>query len=255
LRAAAAPAASRSCARTWNPAAPRALPWSQCDNQAKQFEEVAMGLFSKDIKSMEDLYVHGLQDLYYAENQIVKSLPKMIDKTTDGELRRGFQTHLKETENQVKRLERVFEMHDRQAHGHKCPAIDGIIREAEDVMGEVEGEEVMNTAVIALAQAVEHYEITRYGALIAWAHELGHRQDARVLAESLKEEKATDAKLTAIAERKINPRATPSTGRLGRARKKTARAKTSSKKTARSAARRSSSRSARGRKSAAKRRA
>jgi len=212
-----------------------------------------MGLFSKDIKSMEDLYVHGLQDLYYAENQIVKSLPKMIDRTTDGELKRGFQTHLKETENHVKRLERVFEMHDREARGHKCPAIDGIIREAEDVMGEVEGEEVMNTAVIALAQAVEHYEITRYGALIAWAHELGHRQDAKVLAESLKEEKATDAKLTAIAERKINPRAAPSA--------KKARAKVSArtgKKTTRSAARRSPSRPAKKaqrKKAAARRRA
>ena len=221
-----------------------------------------MGLFSKDIKSMEDLYVHGLQDLYYAENQIVKSLPKMIDKTTDGELKRGFQTHLKETENQVKRLERVFEMHGKQAQGHKCPAIDGIIREAEDVMGEVEDQDVLNTAIIALAQAVEHYEITRYGALMAWANELGHRQSARVLADSLKEEKATDAKLTAIAERKINPRADASTADSGRARKKpaSARKKTSrarGKKTTRSAARpsgRTAKKTAR-KKSAAKRRA
>jgi ferritin-like metal-binding protein YciE len=209
-------------------------------------EEVVMGLFSKDIKTMEDLFVHGLQDLYYTENQIVKALPRMIDKTTDGELKRGFQTHLKETEQHVKRLERVFEMQGKEAQGHKCPAIDGIIREAEDVMGEIEDQDVLNTAIIALAQAVEHYEITRYGALMAWANELGQRQGAKVLGENLKEEKATDAKLTAIAERKINPRAEAATDR-GRARKKTAgaRKKTASrgrKKTARSASRGSSGR-------------
>src|SRR5262245_8558161 len=206
--------------------------------------EAVMGLFSKDIKSMEDLYVHTLQDLYYAENQIVKSLPKMIDKATDAELKRGFQTHLNETENQVKRLERVFEMHGKSARGMKCPAIDGIIREAEDVMGEVEGDDVMNTAIVALAQAVEHYEITRYGALIAWATELGHRQDAKLLGESLREEKATDAKLTAIAERKINPRADATRGSGGARKKtvsrkkvaKTAKSPRAGKKTTRSAA-------------------
>src|SRR5262247_3269030 len=193
----------------------------QC-HRACGCQEVAMGLFSKDIKTMEDLYVHGLQDIYYAENRILRALPKMIEKTTDGELKRGFETHLKETENQVKRLERVFAMHDREARGHNCPAIDGIIREAEDVMGEIEDPAVMNTAVIALAQAVEHYEITRYGALMAWAAGLGHRQSAKVLGETLKEEKATDAKLTALAERKINPRAERSDEGTGRARKKRA---------------------------------
>jgi ferritin-like metal-binding protein YciE len=191
-------------------------------------EEDVMGLFSKDIKTMEDLFVHGLQDLYYAENQIVKALPKMIEKTSDGELKRGFKTHLKETEQQVKRLERVFEMQGKDAKGHKCPAIDGIIREAEDVMGEIEDQEVMNTAIVALAQAVEHYEITRYGALMAWANELGQRQGAKVLAESLKEEKAADAKLTTIAERKLNPRA-EAASEPRRARKKSAGAR---KKTA-----------------------
>jgi ferritin-like metal-binding protein YciE len=227
--------------------------------------EAVMGLFSKDIKSMEDLYIHTVQDLYYAENQIVKSLPKMIDKATDAELKRGFQTHLNETENQVKRLERVFEMHDKPARGLKCPAIDGILREAEEVMGEVEGDEIMNTAIVALAQAVEHYEITRYGALIAWATELGHRQDAKLLGESLKEEKATDAKLTAIAERKINPRADAASGSGGArkkmaSRKKAAAKKTvrTGKKTARSTARGSAKKTARKtakKKSSARRRA
>ena len=225
-----------------------------------------MGLFGKDIKSLEDLYVHGLQDLYYAENQIVKALPKMIEKTTDGELKRGFQTHLKETENQVKRLERVFQMQGKDATGHKCPAIDGIIREAEDVMGEIEDQAVLNTAMIALAQAVEHYEITRYGALMAWANELGQRQGVKVLGESLKEEKATDAKLTAIAERKINPRAEAKTERgSGRARKKSsggrkksAGARGGRKKTARSGSRGAAAGTARKtsrKKSAARRRA
>ena len=221
-----------------------------------------MGFFFKDIKSMDDLFVHGLQDLYYAENKIAKSLPTMIDKTTDGELKRGFQKHLQETENQVKRLERVFEMQGREARGEKCPAIDGIIREAEDVMGEVEDPDVLNTAIIAAAQAVEHYEITRYGALIAWATERGHHNAAKMLAESRQEEKATDAKLTALAERKINPRADAKTDQ-GRARKKRAggRKKASArgaKKTTRSPARRSTARSAKRtarKKTAAKRRA
>ncbi len=205
-----------------------------------------MGLFSKDIKTMEDLFVHGLQDIYYAEHQILKSLPRMIEKAGDGELKRGLQTHEKQTEQQVKRLERVFELQGKQAEGHKCPAIDGIIREAEEVMGEIEDQEVMNTAIVALAQAVEHYEITRYGALIAWADELGQSQGAKVLGETLKEEKAMDAGLTAIAERKINPRATGKT-QSNRARKKTAGsrkkgASSARKKTARAGARGSSGR-------------
>jgi ferritin-like metal-binding protein YciE len=166
-----------------------------------------MGMFSKDIKSLEDLYKHGLQDLYYAENQILKALPKLIDNAADARLKQGLQQHLGETENQVKRLEQVFELHGEDASGTKCPAIDGIIKEGDDLMGEVEGEEVMGVGIVAAAQAVEHYEITRYGALIAWAKELGHRQDAAILARNLEEEKAADRKLTAIAERRVNPQA------------------------------------------------
>ena len=202
-----------------------------------------MGLFTKDIKTMEDLFSHCLQDIYYAENQIVKSLPKMIEKTSDGELKRGLQQHLKETENQVKRLEQVFEMQGRRAEGHKCPAIDGIIREADEVMGEIEDQAVLNTAVVALAQTVEHYEITRYGALIAWANELGHRPSAKVLGETLKEEKAADAKLTAIAEDKVNPRASGSAARSRRTAKKRAGGKKTGAR-ARAASRRSSARTA-----------
>ena len=132
-----------------------------------------MGLFSKDIKNMNDLFVHTLRDIYYAEQQIVKSLPDMIEKATDPQLKGGFQNHLKQTENHVKRLEQVFQLIGQKAQGVECPAIDGIIEEANDVAGEVEQKPVLDAALIAAAQAVEHYEMTRYGTLIAWANQLG----------------------------------------------------------------------------------
>jgi ferritin-like metal-binding protein YciE len=176
-----------------------------------------MGLFSKDIKTFEDLYKHGLQDIYYAENQIVKSLPTMIDNASDAELKRGLQQHLRETKEQVKRLEQVFKLHDETPSGTKCPAIDGIIDEGSDLIGEVEDKAVLNVGLIAAAQAVEHYEITRYGALIAWARELGHDKDAAILARNLSEERAADKKLTALAERRVNPR--PATGNATQARR------------------------------------
>jgi ferritin-like metal-binding protein YciE len=194
-----------------------------------------MGLFSKDIKSMDDLFLHGLQDMYYAENQIVKALPKMIENATNAQLKKGFKTHLAETENQVKRLERVFEMLPAEAQGKKCPAIDGILAEGEDVMGEVADEDVLNVAMIAAGQAVEHYEITRYGALIAWASELGRSDCAAVLKKNLAEEKATDQKLTAMAERRINPSAAPS-GRTRARKAAQARPRRAAKKSKRSTA-------------------
>jgi ferritin-like metal-binding protein YciE len=166
-----------------------------------------MGLFSKDIKSLDDLFMHGLQDLYYAENQILKALPAMIDKAPDKELRAGFEKHLKETEGHVHRLRQVFELMDAEPKGDKCPAIDGILKEGKDLMGEVEGDDVMTVALVAAAQAVEHYEITRYGALIAWASELGRTDCVPHFKASLAEEKATDQKLTAMAERRFNPQA------------------------------------------------
>ena len=164
-----------------------------------------MGLFSKDIKNLEDLYQHGLKDIYYAENQIVKSLPDMIENATNAELKRGLQQHLRETKEQVRRLEQVFALHGERPSGTKCPAIDGIIKEGGDLMGEIEDKAVLNVGIIAAAQAVEHYEITRYGALIAWAKELGHGDDATILARNLSEEKAADKKLTALADSRVNP--------------------------------------------------
>ena len=163
-----------------------------------------MGLFTSDIKSMDDLFVHQLQDIYYAEQQITKALPKMISKATSPELKSGFEQHLRETEGHVRRLEQVFKMHGTTAKGVTCPAIDGIIKEANEVAGEVADKEVLDAALVASAQAVEHYEITRYGTLIAWAKQLGRSDCASVLEQNLAEEKATDAKLTTMAEAKIN---------------------------------------------------
>ena len=166
-----------------------------------------MGLFSKDIKNLEDLYQHGLKDIYYAENQIMKSLPAMIEKATNEQLRAGFEKHLAETEGQVHRLRQVFELLETEPKGDKCPAIEGILKEGRDLMSEIGDEDVMNVGLVAAAQAVEHYEITRYGALIAWATELGRTDVVPMFKANLAEEKATDQKLTQLAERRVNPKA------------------------------------------------
>lgn len=166
-----------------------------------------MGFFSKDIKTMDDLFVHTLRDIYYAENKIVKALPDMIEKVSDAQLKLGFKTHLDETQNHITRLQEVFRMHGVDVEAVDCPAIDGILEEADDVASEVEDNRVLDAALIAAAQAVEHYEITRYGSLVAWAKQLGRLDCAGVLQKTLDEEKATDQKLTAMAERGVNMRA------------------------------------------------
>ena len=191
-----------------------------------------MGLFSKDIKTMEDLFLHTLQDIYYAENQIVKALPKMIDKATSPQLTAGLRMHLRETEGQVKRLQQVFKKLGHEPKGTDCPAIDGIIKEADEVAGEVEDKKVLDAAIVGSAQAVEHYEISRYGTLIAWASELGHSNVVPLLNANLKEEKATDKKLTMLAEGKVNRRAAGrSTSRATSGRAKTASRASSGRKT------------------------
>ncbi len=166
-----------------------------------------MGFFSKDLKTMNDLFVHTLRDIYYAENQIVKALPEMIEKASDPQLKQAFQSHLNETKNQVKRLEQVFQMHGAEARAVDCPAIDGIIEETDDIAGEIDNKQVLNAALAAAAQAVEHYEIARYGTLIAWAKQLGRNDCASVLQKNLDEEKAADKKLTQIAEARLNLKA------------------------------------------------
>src|ERR1700722_6279369 len=172
-----------------------------------QQEANSMGLFTKDIKTMDDLFVHTLRDIYYAENQIEKALPEMIEKATDPSLKQAFQAHLGETKNHVRRVEQVFKLRGIEAKGVDCPAIDGIIEEAEDIAGEVDDKRVLDAALIAAAQAVEHYEMTRYGTLVAWAKQLGHAEWASVLQQNLDEEKAADRKLNSIAESNVNRKA------------------------------------------------
>ena len=166
-----------------------------------------MGLFSKDIHTMDDLFLHLLQDIYYAEKQILKALPDMIEKATNRELTAAFKTHLGETERHVQRLDQAFELIGQSPKGTRCPAIDGIIEEANEIAGEVADKKVLDAALIIAAQAVEHYEITRYGSLIALAKQRGNDAAAALLTTTLKEERAADKKLTSIAERKINLKA------------------------------------------------
>lgn len=166
-----------------------------------------MGLFTRDIKTMNDLFVHQLQDIYYAEQKILNSLPDMIDKSTDSDLKTGLKHHLEQTKNHVTRLEQVFKLHGAEPKGVDCPAIDGIIDEAEEIAGDVGDKEVLDAAIIAAAQAVEHYEITRYGTLTTWAKQLGRDDCAAILHKTLEEEKAADEKLTTVAKSKVNRKA------------------------------------------------
>lgn len=163
-----------------------------------------MGLFSRDVLTMDDLFVHALRDIYYAENRIVKLLPGMVDKASDPRLKQALTSHLGETENHILRLQDVFRMYGAEVKGVDCPAFDGLIEEADDVADEVEDRKVFDAALIAAAQAIEHYEIARYGSLIAWAKELAREDCAEVLEKNLAEEKAADRKLTAMAESGVN---------------------------------------------------
>ena len=155
-----------------------------------------MGLFTKDIKTMNDLFVHHCRTSITPRSRLVKALPAMAQKATDPQLKQGFLTHLDETKTHVTRLEQVFQMHGAEVRAVNCPAIDGIIEEADEVAGEVADKSVLDAALINAAQAAEHYEITRYGSLIAWAKQLGRNDCASVLQKTLDEEKAADMKLT-----------------------------------------------------------
>jgi ferritin-like metal-binding protein YciE len=156
---------------------------------------------------MDDLFLHCLQDVYYAENQIVKSLPDMIEKATSRKLTAALRGHLKETQGQIKRLEQVFKKLGEKPKGTDCPAMDGILKEASEIAGDVADKQVLDAAIIGASQAVEHYEITRYGTLIAWAKTLGHRDAIRLFNANLKEEKGADKKLTVLAESGVNRKA------------------------------------------------
>lgn len=163
-----------------------------------------MALFGADIHTMDDLYLHTLQDIYYAEKQIEKALPKMIDKASAPALKSGFEMHLEETRGHVSRLEKVFGLLGEKPKAVTCPAIDGIIKEANEIAGDIDDPSVLDAALAAAAQAVEHYEMTRYGTLIAWSKELGRKECADLFEQTLTEEKAADAKLTKLAESRLN---------------------------------------------------
>lgn len=151
-----------------------------------------------------ELFEGTLKDIYYAEKAILKALPRMAKKVSSRKLQAAFTRHEAETERQVERLEQVFELIGKRAAAKKCPGIDGIIEEGKEVMQEAKDESVRDAAILAAAQAVEHYEISRYGTLIAWAKKMDMREAAKLLEETLKEEKATDGKLTELAESEVN---------------------------------------------------
>jgi ferritin-like metal-binding protein YciE len=159
------------------------------------------------IENLKDLFLHTLQDIYFAENEIVKALPKMIKTADSKDLAKALEAHLGETKEQITRLKKVFEFCGEKAQGEECPAIEGIIAEADELMKEIKDPDTRDAAMIAAAQAVEHYEITRYGTLVSWAQLLGLNDAAKVLSMTLAEEHAADSKLTKIAEGKLNKEA------------------------------------------------
>jgi ferritin-like metal-binding protein YciE len=159
------------------------------------------------VSDLKDLYLHTLKDVYTAEKQILKALPKMAKKAGSDQLRKAFEEHERQTQGQVERLEKVFGMMNEKPKGEKCPAIEGLIEEAEELMGEIKDGETLDTALIAAAQAVEHYEISRYGTLVSWSELLDMKDAAKLLSQTLDEEKQTDAKLTKLAESRVNKKA------------------------------------------------
>jgi ferritin-like metal-binding protein YciE len=150
-------------------------------------------------KTLEDLFHDTLRDVYYAEKKLVKTLPKLAKKASNEELSAAFTDHLSETEGHVARLENVFKMIEKTPRGKTCPAMDGLVEEGSELLEEFDGE-VLDVALIGAAQAVEHYEIARYGTLCAWAEQLGFAEAKDLLGQTLEEEKAADEKLTALSE-------------------------------------------------------
>ena len=159
------------------------------------------------METLEDLFEDGLRDIYYAEKAILKALPKMAKKAGHEDLKAAFNEHVQMTNAQVQRLEQVFEMIGVKPRAKKCPAMDGLVAEAEELMKEAEDEDVRDAGMLGCAQSVEHYEIARYGTLKAWAQRLGMDKAVQLLDETLQEEKETDAKLTMLAEQAINAEA------------------------------------------------
>lgn len=159
------------------------------------------------LNNLKDLLIHELKDIYNAEQQITKALPKMMEACSSDRLRMAFQDHLKVTEQQIQRLDKVFDMVGEKATGEKCKAMEGIIKECESMMSERADQNVMDAALIACAQRVEHYEIAAYGTVRTYANQLGMQDVVKQLEMTLEEEKQTDALLTEIAEQAVNIRA------------------------------------------------
>jgi ferritin-like metal-binding protein YciE len=169
-------------------------------------------------RSLDDLFVTTLKDIYYAEKQILRALPRMAKAAQSDRVRQAFETHREQTQGHVERLDHVFELMGKRSQGKTCEAIQGIIEEAKDVIEDFEGSEALDAGLLSSAQAVEHYEITRYGTLKRWAEQLGQREAAKLLDETLREEKETDALLTKIADEGVNETAErdkPATSREG----------------------------------------
>jgi ferritin-like metal-binding protein YciE len=162
---------------------------------------------TKPVKNLHDLFHETLKDIYYAEKKILTSLPKMAKAAQSSDLRAAFEKHERETEGQVERLEQVFALIEEPAKGKTCDAINGIIDEGKEIMTEFKGSPALDAGLLASAQAVEHYEIARYGTLKTWAGELGLEQAVELLDESLQEEKKTDEALTELSQSGINQQA------------------------------------------------
>ena len=157
--------------------------------------------------SLQDLFTHHMQDMYYAEKKLAKSLSTMASKASEQKLRGAFEEHQRQTEEHVKRLEQVFQQIGEKASGTTCEAIDGIVKECEELMSEVKDPEALDAGLIAAAQAAEHYEIARYGTLAAWAKMLDMPEAEKILHKTLEEERQTDEKLTSLAMEQVNRKA------------------------------------------------
>jgi len=167
------------------------------------------------IKNLNDLFLNELRDIYHAEKQLLKALPKMAKAASSDELRNAFDGHLQETRQHVQRLEQVFQEFDEKAKGKTCEAMEGLVAEGSEVMDKASEPAALDAGLIASAQKVEHYEIASYGTLVSWANRLGRARAADLLKQTLAEEKAADEKLTSIAERRSNPEADGGQARTG----------------------------------------
>ncbi|MDQ3292361.1 MAG: ferritin-like domain-containing protein [Bacteroidota bacterium] len=159
------------------------------------------------MQSLNDLLIHQLQDLYGAEQQLLKAMPKLLSSAKSDKLKQALETHMAETQNQVQRLEQVFQSMGIQAEAIKCKAMEGLLKEAEELLSEDADPEVLDAGIIASAQRVEHYEIAGYGTACTYAKYLGHNEALNLLKETLSEEKKTDELLTVIAESSVNIKA------------------------------------------------